>query len=100
MKTRFAPSLTGYLHLGHVLHMLYVWGLAGSRGAQVLVRIEDHDTARARPEYEAAILSTMEWLGFVPDEGITSGHAGRSSLYRPRHPAPVADQGAIPLAPH
>lgn len=82
MKTRFAPSLTGYLHLGHVLHMLYVWGVARARDAKVVVRIENHDTARARPEYEAAILDNMEWLGFVPDEGITAGHAGRSSSYR------------------
>ena len=82
MRTRFAPSLTGYLHLGHVLHMLYVWGVARARGAQVIARIEDHDTARARPEYEAAILDNMEWLGFVPDEGITAGHSGRTSLYR------------------
>ena len=69
MITRFAPSLTGYLHLGHVLHMLYVWGIARSRGAQVLVRIEDHDRGRARSEYEAAILENMEWLGFFPDLG-------------------------------
>ena len=69
MITRFAPSLTGYLHLGHVLHMLYVWGIARSRGAQVLVRIEDHDRGRARSEYEAAILENMAWLGFFPDLG-------------------------------
>ena len=82
MKTRFAPSLTGYLHLGHVLHMLYVWGVARIRGAAVMVRMEDHDTARARPEYETAILENMEWLGFVPDEGIMAADAGRTSLYR------------------
>jgi len=82
MVTRFAPSLTGYLHLGHVLHMLHVWGLAKVRGAKVIVRIEDHDTSRARPEYEAAVLGNMEWLGFVPDEGITSGTAHQGSAYR------------------
>ena len=62
MVTRFAPSLTGYLHLGHVLHMLYVWGIAQKKSAQVLCRLEDHDLSRARPEYESAILETMEWL--------------------------------------
>ena len=56
MITRFAPSLTGYLHMGHVLHMLYVWGIARARGATVISRIEDHDLSRRRPEYEAAIL--------------------------------------------
>jgi len=72
MITRFAPSLTGYLHLGHVLHMLYVWGIARSRSARVVCRIEDHDLSRRRPEYEAAIVDTMEWLGFRPDDGIIS----------------------------
>jgi len=69
MITRFAPSLTGYLHLGHVLHMLYVWGIARAKEAQVLLRFEDHDRERARPEYETAILENMIWLGFVPDIG-------------------------------
>ena len=82
MITRFAPSLTGYLHLGHVLHMLYVWGIARSRGATVLSRIEDHDLSRRRPEYETAILEDMEWLGFVPDEGITVSNAAKPSPFR------------------
>ena len=62
--TRFAPSPTGYLHLGHVAHMLYVWGVAGLVRGGVLLRIEDHDRQRCRPEYEAALLEDMEWLGF------------------------------------
>jgi glutamyl-tRNA synthetase/glutamyl-Q tRNA(Asp) synthetase len=82
MITRFAPSLTGYLHLGHVLHMHYVWGVAKKLGAKVLCRIEDHDLGRARPEYETDILETMEWLGFVPDLGITASSASGPSDYR------------------
>lgn len=82
MRTRFAPSLTGYLHLGHVLHMLYVWGIAKEKGAKVIVRIEDHDQGRARPEYEAAILENMEWLGFIPDLGISIAKATSPSDYR------------------
>jgi glutamyl/glutaminyl-tRNA synthetase len=82
MITRFAPSLTGYLHLGHVLHMLYVWGFARARGATVISRIEDHDLSRRRPEYEAAILENMEWLGFVPDEGIIASNTDGRSDYR------------------
>jgi glutamyl-tRNA synthetase/glutamyl-Q tRNA(Asp) synthetase len=81
MITRFAPSLTGYLHLGHVLHMLYVWGIARANSGQVLCRIEDHDRGRARSEYEPAIFDDMEWLGFVPDIGIRSA-ADRPSEYR------------------
>ena len=65
--TRFAPAPTGFLHLGHVLNAKYVWDLARQYGARVLLRIEDHDRGRCRPEYERAILEDLDWLGFVPD---------------------------------
>jgi glutamyl-Q tRNA(Asp) synthetase len=65
--TRFAPSPTGYLHLGHVVNALWVWGVARSLGGRVLLRIEDHDATRCRPEYERALLDDLEWLGLVPD---------------------------------
>lgn len=74
--TRFAPAPTGYLHLGHVLNAKYVWGLARQMGAQVLLRIEDHDAERCRPEYEAAILDDLDWLGFEPDRYPTSAFRG------------------------
>ncbi|MDP1834297.1 MAG: glutamate--tRNA ligase family protein [Chlamydiales bacterium] len=64
LVTRFAPSPTGYLHLGHVLSMAYVFGIAEQVGAKVLLRIEDHDRQRCRLEYEKAILDDMAWLGF------------------------------------
>jgi glutamyl-Q tRNA(Asp) synthetase len=67
--TRFAPSPTGYLHLGHVVNAIYVWGVARARGANVLLRIEDHDRIRCRREYERALVEDLDWLGFVPDEG-------------------------------
>lgn len=67
--TRFAPSPTGYLHLGHVVNALYVWGVGRSVGARILLRIEDHDRIRCRPEYERAILEDLEWLGFRADDG-------------------------------
>jgi glutamyl-Q tRNA(Asp) synthetase len=54
MLTRFAPAPTGYLHLGHVMNALYVWGMARAAGGRVLLRIEDHDRQRCRPEYEAS----------------------------------------------
>jgi len=80
--TRFAPSLTGYLHLGHVLHMIHVWGVARARGGRVISRIEDHDLSRNRPEYEPAILADMQWLGFVPGAGISAADAPSPSPYR------------------
>jgi glutamyl-tRNA synthetase/glutamyl-Q tRNA(Asp) synthetase len=57
-----------------VVNAIYVWGIArarglGSGGGTVLLRIEDHDRIRCRPEYEAAILQDLDWLGFVPDAG-------------------------------
>lgn len=67
--TRFAPSPTGYLHLGHVVNAIYVWGIARALGGHVLLRIEDHDRIRCRPEYEAALLEDLDWLGFLADAG-------------------------------
>jgi glutamyl-Q tRNA(Asp) synthetase len=73
--TRFAPSPTGYLHLGHVVNALYVWGAARSRGGTVLVRIEDHDRIRSRPEFETALLDDLQWLGFEPSRRRDDGQA-------------------------
>ena len=67
--TRFAPSPTGYLHLGHIVNAIYTWGVARALGGRVILRFEDHDRIRSRPEYEAAILDDLDWLGFGPDEG-------------------------------
>lgn len=76
--TRFAPAPTGYLHLGHVVNALHVWGEARARGGRVLLRIEDHDGDRSRPEYEAALLDDLDWLGFAPDVYPTAAfRAGR-----------------------
>ena len=72
-RTRFAPAPTGYLHLGHVANALFVWGTARARGAEVLLRIEDHDRQRCRPEYEAALLEDLAWLGFTADRPPGAG---------------------------
>jgi glutamyl-tRNA synthetase/glutamyl-Q tRNA(Asp) synthetase len=69
--TRFAPAPTGYLHLGHVLNALHVWGITRALRGRVLLRVEDHDRQRSRPEYERALLDDLDWLGFVPDEPST-----------------------------
>lgn len=66
--TRFAPAPTGHLHLGHIVNAVWVWGLARAYDGRVLLRIEDHDRGRCRPEYEASILEDLEWLGLTPDE--------------------------------
>lgn len=67
--TRFAPAPTGFLHLGHVANAIWVWGLAAATDSRVLLRIEDHDRERCRPEYDASILDDLDWLGFVADAG-------------------------------
>ncbi|HYK96279.1 MAG TPA: glutamate--tRNA ligase family protein [Candidatus Dormibacteraeota bacterium] len=69
--TRFAPAPTGRLHLGHLANAIFVWGLARRAGGRVLLRIEDHDQQRCRPEYEAALLDDLDRLGIAPDEPST-----------------------------
>lgn len=66
--TRFAPSPTGHLHLGHAYSALHAAsfvgaGIGGGCGDRFLLRIEDIDTARCRPGFEAAILEDLAWLG-------------------------------------
>ncbi len=65
--TRFAPAPTGWLHLGHVVNAMHVWGIARERGGRVILRIEDHDRTRCRQEYVDGIVDDLDWLGFVPD---------------------------------
>src|SRR4051812_42369463 len=60
---RFAPSPNGYLHLGHAFSALLNFELARQNGAKFLLRIEDIDRARCRPEFEAAIYEDLGWLG-------------------------------------
>lgn len=69
LRTRFAPSPTGYLHLGHVVNAMYVWGIARACKGEVVLRLENHDRIRCKPEYETALLQDLEWLGFAPDLG-------------------------------
>lgn len=68
-RTRFAPSPTGAMHLGHARTHLVVWLRARQRGGRVVMRIEDLDEARSRREHEAALLRDHEWLGLDWDEG-------------------------------
>lgn len=68
--TRFAPSPTGYLHLGHAFAALYAADLAARAGGRFLVRIEDTDRGRARAEFEAAIFEDLAWLGLVWEQPV------------------------------
>jgi glutamyl-Q tRNA(Asp) synthetase len=63
--TRFAPSPNGHLHLGHAYAALFAYEAARRAGGCFLLRIEDIDQGRARPEFEAAILGDLEWLGLA-----------------------------------
>src|SRR5437660_7024996 len=62
---RFAPSPNGYLHLGHALSALLNADMARAANARLLLRIEDIDRTRCRPEYEAAIYQDLAWLGLA-----------------------------------
>ena len=62
---RFAPSPNGYLHLGHAYSALLNFDLARQTGGQFLLRIEDIDATRCRPEFEAAIYEDLAWLGIT-----------------------------------
>ena len=69
VRTRFAPSPTGYLHVGGARTALYCWAYAHRHGGQFILRIEDTDLERSTPEAVQAILDGMAWLGLNADEG-------------------------------
>ncbi|MCQ0092897.1 glutamate--tRNA ligase [Roseovarius sp. M141] len=77
--TRFAPSPTGYLHIGGARTALFNWLFARARGGKFLLRIEDTDRARSTPEATQAILDGMAWMGLDHDGEVVSqfGRAGR-----------------------
>jgi glutamyl-Q tRNA(Asp) synthetase len=67
---RFAPSPNGYLHLGHAFSALLNFDLARQTGGRLLLRIEDIDLTRCKPEFEAAIHEDLAWLGIAWDEPV------------------------------
>ena len=74
--TRFAPSPTGYLHKGHAYSALTASAAARQAGGRFILRIEDIDATRVRPEYDAAILDDLAWLGLQWEQPVRrqSGH--------------------------
>ena len=69
VRTRFAPSPTGMLHIGGVRTALFCWLYARRHGGTFILRIEDTDRERSTPEAVQAILDGMQWLGLDHDEG-------------------------------
>src|SRR5258708_1113356 len=67
---RFAPSPNGYLHLGHAYSALLNFDLARQAGGRFLLRIEDIDLTRCRPEFETAIYDDLAWLGIAWEEPV------------------------------
>ena len=69
VKTRFAPSPTGYLHVGGARTALYSWLFAKNQGGEFVLRIEDTDLERNSQEAVDAILEGMQWMGLEWNEG-------------------------------
>src|ERR1700752_1726182 len=69
IRTRFAPSPTGYLHIGGARTALFSWAYARKHGGQFILRIEDTDRERSTQESTQAILDAMQWLRLDYDEG-------------------------------
>src|ERR1700686_736238 len=67
---RFAPSPNGYLHLGHAFSALLNFDLARASGGRLLLRIEDIDLSRCKPEFETAIYQDLAWLGIAWEEPV------------------------------
>jgi glutamyl-tRNA synthetase len=79
VKARFAPSPTGYLHVGNARTALVNFLFAKSQGGQLLLRLDDTDTERGRPEFEQGIYDDLRWLGLTWDE--TARQSDRFSRY-------------------
>lgn len=80
VRLRIAPSPTGLLHIGNLRSALFNWLFARHEGGVFIVRIDDTDTARSRPEYEEDARESFEWLGLDWDEGV--GVGGPHGTYR------------------
>ncbi|MBO6766271.1 tRNA glutamyl-Q(34) synthetase GluQRS [Maricaulis sp.] len=76
--TRFAPSPTGFLHLGHAFSAWTAFSAAREAGGRFILRMEDIDTVRCKPEFDAAILEDLAWLGLEWEEPVRrqSAHFG------------------------
>ena len=80
--TRFPPSPTGYLHIGRVRTALFNYLFAKSQGGELVLRIEDTDKDRSKPEYEKDIMEGLEWLGISYDNKSVPRQSERSEIYK------------------
>jgi len=101
VRTRFAPSPTGYLHVGGARTALFNWLYARRHGGKFVLRIEDTDAARNTPEAREAILGGLRWLGLDWDEGPGAGsdhgpyfQSERKAIYD-RYFQKLTDQGSV-----
>lgn len=81
LVTRFAPSPTGPLHIGHVFHLIQVLKFAQSAGAKVILRMEDHDTTRSKPEHTWAIMEQLKTWNLMSYFHWTSNQKNRFQRY-------------------
>jgi glutamyl-tRNA synthetase len=100
VRTRYAPSPTGYLHIGGAWMAFFNWLFARSTGGTFVLRVEDTDPSRSTRDYEQAIFEDFRWLGIDWDEGPDVGgdhgpyrQSERMALYR-RHAQELLDRGA------
>jgi nondiscriminating glutamyl-tRNA synthetase len=99
VRVRFAPSPTGYVHVGNARTALFNWLFARHHGGTFILRIEDTDIERSRAEYERRLLEDLRWFGLDWDEGPDEGgpfgpyrQSERLELYR-RHAMELIDAG-------
>src|SRR5690554_2439999 len=85
MRVRFAPSPTGYLHVGGARTALFNWLLARRHGGTFVLRIEDTDAERSSDEMVTGILDGLRWLGLTWDEGPDVGGPHRPYFQSQRH---------------
>jgi glutamyl-tRNA synthetase len=78
-RLRFAPSPTGYFHVGGARTALYNWALARRLGGRFVLRIEDTDEARNQPEWTQGIIDALAWIGISPDDPVFEGPYFQSS---------------------
>ena len=90
VKTRFAPSPSGYLHIGGVRTALYAWLFARNQGGKFLLRIEDTDIERSSEESKISILEGLKWLGLNHDEEIIH-QSERFEIYKEKANELIAD---------
>ncbi len=93
LRARFAPSPTGYFHVGSARAALFNWLFVRQHGGTFILRIEDTDEARNRPQWTDGIINALDWLGMSPDEGPYF-----QSAQEPAHSAAIEalwDDGAL-----